>query len=205
MANQAWQITSPGTLTLSDLGPVPKPGPKQALVRMHAVALNYRDILVMEHDPSYPVKTNANLIPGSDGAGVVEEAGEDSRWKNGDRVIVHPNSWKTGIDNRDYRLDRTLGGGDLDGTFQRRMLLNDDQLFRAPQGLSLEEASTIYTAGVTAYRALFYSGRRVGPGTVVLTQGTGGVSCFAIQVSVSLLLKENRSYRCRSPRLPGRL
>lgn len=182
MTYQAWQIASPGKLNLATLSPIPKPGPKQILVRIHAAALNYRDILVINHDPNYLIKGKENLIPGADGAGEVHEVGEGSSWQKGDRVIVHPNSWMTGHDVADYRLDKTTGGGDVDGTFTQYMLLDDERVFRAPAHLTFEEVSTVVTAGVTAYNGLFYGEPKVGPGTTVLTEGTGGVSCYAIMV-----------------------
>lgn len=185
MANKAWQITPPGTISLNDAGPIPKPGPKQALVRIHAASFNYRDILVIDHNPAYPMKHKPNLTPGIDGAGTVEERGEGSIWKKGDAVIIQANSWKKGNDDRDFDLEKTLGGGQCDGTFRQWMLVEDDDIFKAPKGLSMEEASTIYCAGVTAYRALFYAGRTLKPGMTVLTQGTGGVSCWAIMVSLT--------------------
>jgi NADPH:quinone reductase-like Zn-dependent oxidoreductase len=185
MANQAWQITSPGQLTLTDLGAtLPKPGPKQTLIRIHAVSLNYRDKLVVEHSQDYPIIAEPNLVPASDGAGVVEEAGLGSHWNKGDRIIVQPNAW-TGTDERDYELANTMGGGRVEGTLRRFKIVDDTRLIKAPDGLSFEEASTIYTAGATAYRALFYnSARPLKPGMTVLTQGTGGVSCYAIMVTL---------------------
>ena len=76
-----------------------------------------------------------------------------------------------------------MGGGDVDGTLRRWMVVSDEQVIRAPAGLSLEEASTLFTAGATAYRAVFMAGAgEMGAGRTVLTQGTGGVSCFAIMV-----------------------
>ena len=80
MANQAWKITSPGTLTLKDLGPLPKPGQQEVVVRIHSFALNYRDKLITDQDPTYPLIAKQGLIPGSDRAGVVEEAGYGSKW-----------------------------------------------------------------------------------------------------------------------------
>lgn len=180
--NQAWRITGPSTLTLQSLGPVPSPGPSEALIRIHAYALNYRDKLVISHSPDYPLPTSADLIPGSDGAGIVETAGPGSRWRKGDRVVVHPNTWLRGLDDRDWKFEETIGAGSRDGTFRRWMVVGDEHLFAAPEGLELEEAAGMFTAGVTAYRALFYGGVRVGPGVTVLTQGTGGVSCYGIQV-----------------------
>ena len=152
------------------------------LVEIHAFALNYRDKLVIDHNAGYPLQAKPDLIPGSDGAGIVEDVGSGSVWKKGDRVVIHPNTWITGTDGRDFVFDKTMGGGNVDGTFRRFMVTSDDMLFRAPAELSFEEACTLYTAGVTAYRALFYGGARVQPGMTVLTQGTGGVSCYAIMV-----------------------
>ena len=162
---------------------IPTPGPKQALIRIHAAAYNYRDGLVVDHNPLYPIKHKANLVPCMDGAGMVEEAGEGSIWKKGDRVIIHPTSWLHGSDPCDFKLSECSGCGDVDGTLRRWMVWDDERLIKAPKGLSMEEASTMFTAGVTAYFSLFHGPIKLQPGMTVLTQGTGGVSCYAIQVS----------------------
>jgi NADPH:quinone reductase-like Zn-dependent oxidoreductase len=182
MANQAWQIASPGNLVLNDLGPLPTPGPNEILVRIHAISLNYREILVLDHDPDYPLTAKENLIPGADAAGIVEVAGSESHWKKGDRLVIQPNTWISG-DPRNYIFDQTLGGASEDGTFRRYILVNEERAFRAPNGITLQEASTIFTAGVTAWNVLSYGDPKLGPESTVLTQGTGGVSCYAIQVS----------------------
>lgn len=72
-----------------------------------------------------------------------------------------------------------------DGFLQRYIVWDDNRLVRAPEHMSMEEASSLFTAGVTAYRALFYGPMKPEPGTTVLTQGTGGVSCFAIQIAAA--------------------
>ena len=138
--------------------------------------------MVIEHSPFYPLPTQENLIPGSDGAGTIHSAGPNSRWKEGDHVIIHPNNWIHGSDGRDWEFAETLGGGSKDGTFRRWMVVDDQHLIRAPDGLSLKEAAGMFTAGATAYRALFYGGIEVKEGVTVLTQGTGGVSCYGIMV-----------------------
>jgi NADPH:quinone reductase-like Zn-dependent oxidoreductase len=51
-----------------------------------------------------------------------------------------------------------------------------------PEHLSLEEAATLPCAGVTAWNAL-YEAAALRPGDVVLVQGTGGVSIFALQIA----------------------
>ena len=199
--NEAYQIISPGTITLTTLkDPLPAPttlGPTQILLRLHAFALNYRDKLVIDHNPSYPLATTPNLIPGSDGAGVVFAAGSASRWKQGDRVVVHPNTWLTEPDERAWRFAGTMGGGACQGTWRRWMVLGEEQVFAAPGGgVGLEAAAGMFTAGVTAWRALMGNGEvEVGPGVRVLTQGTGGVSCYGILVSAGAL---ERSWCVRS-------
>lgn len=182
MANSAWQISSPSVLTSSSSSLIPKPGRHQALVRIHAVSLNFRDILVLDHSTTYPISAKKDLIPCSDAAGIVEEAGEGSSWTKGDRVIPVPNTWVDG-DNRNYEFQKTAGGGEKDGFFAQWIVQDDALLVRAPENLSLVEAATLFTAGLTAFRALFFGPAVTEPGTTLLTQGTGGVSCFAIQVS----------------------
>lgn len=201
MANQAWQITSPSVLTLTTLSDTPpSPGPNEVLVRIHAVSINSRDFLVVDHCPLYPLATGADLVPCSDGVGTVEGVGTSSKWKKGDRVIIHPNTWTTGSDIRNFKFAEVMGGGAVDGTLRRWMLADEARLTKAPEGLSIEEAATVYTAGVTAFHALYYDTVPVHPGMTILTQGTGGVSCYAIMASVwilmqrcALLTSENRS------------
>ncbi|EMC91324.1 hypothetical protein BAUCODRAFT_571065 [Baudoinia panamericana UAMH 10762] len=183
MSYQAYQLTSPNTLTLTTLSSIPKPGPNQALIRIHAVALNPRDNAVISNSPSYPLRPKPNLVPCCDGAGVVETPGSSSIWRVGDRVILHGNTWMTGNDPRGFVLKDTLGSGENDGALQQHLVFDDARLVRAPEYLSMEEASTFFAAGLTAYRALFHGPRPLEKGMTVLTQGTGGVSCYAIQIA----------------------
>lgn len=147
------------------------------------VALNARDLLVLTSSPLYPVATSAGLVPCSDAAGIVEEVGAESVWTVGERVILHPNSWLEGQDERDFDITRVFGGGKEAGTLTEYMVVGDERLIRVPEHLSLEEASTLPTAGSTACHSLFFLPEQpVGEGTWVLVQGTGGVSTIAIQV-----------------------
>lgn len=183
MSNQAWQIASPGKLVLNDLSPIPSPGPKEVLVRVQAVSLNYRDIVIIDHSPDYPVRAKDHLVPASDAAGTIEAIGSSStKWKKGDQVIVAPNKWLEGNDPRDFDMQGVLGSGEHDGALQKYLVVDERYLIPAPKNWSLEEASTLWTAGVTAWRALVDGEPKFEKGVTVLTQGTGGVSCYAIQV-----------------------
>jgi NADPH:quinone reductase-like Zn-dependent oxidoreductase len=73
-------------------------------------------------------------------------------------------------------------GASVDGTLRSVGAFDEQGLVLMPKGLSFTEAATLSCAGVTAWNALFgLSGRRLTPGQWVLTQGTGGVSIFAVQ------------------------
>src|ERR1700761_3356075 len=72
---KAWQIQTFGIdqLVLADL-PQPRPARGEVLIRIHAVSLNYRDLLMVLG--RYNPKLAVPRIPCSDGAGEVVEVGE---------------------------------------------------------------------------------------------------------------------------------
>ena len=153
------------------------------LIAFRTVSLNARDLLVLTSSSLYPVQTSAGLVPCCDAAGVVEEVGPGSTWKAGDRVIMHPNSWLRGRDQRDFDVTRVFGGGVEGGVLAEYMVVGDERLIRVPEHLSLEEASALPTAGGTACYSLFFLPEQpIGKGSSVLVQGTGGFSTSAIQV-----------------------
>lgn len=49
----------------------PTPADDEALVRIHAASLNYRDLAIANSDIAYPAETNLPVVPLSDGAGEV--------------------------------------------------------------------------------------------------------------------------------------
>jgi len=73
--------------------PIPTPGPGTVLVRIRAVALNFRDLLTIADSPLYPTRSLPGLIPCNDGAGEIISTGLGSSWVNmiGDVVIFVPN------------------------------------------------------------------------------------------------------------------
>ena len=169
--------------------PKPQPGRGSALVRLRAASVNFRDLLIIADSANYPVRTSAGLVPCSDGAGEIEAVGPDSRWRVGDKVVLMQNQgWLEGEDPAAFSIDSALGGGEMQGTLQQYRVVQDEWLVRMPRNLIFEEAAALATAGGTAVQALFHAGLK-GQGEealkekTVLTQGTGGVSCFAIQLA----------------------
>lgn len=73
-------------------------------------------------------------------------------------------------------------GASVDGTLRTIGAFDDQGLVSMPEGLTFIEAATLSCAGLTAWNALFgLPGKQVTAGQWVLTQGTGGVSTFAVQ------------------------
>src|SRR5215469_4293100 len=161
----------------------PRPGPKEVLMRVRASSLNYRDLMVLKGGGRGPTKLG--VIPLSDGAGDVEAVGEGvTRVKVGDRIAgcFHAR-WYGGPIKPDYLTDRL--GANLDGMLAEYAVLNEEALVQVPSHLSFEEAATLPCAAVTAWVALT-GHRSVTAGDTVLTQGSGGVSIFALQFALLL-------------------
>jgi NADPH:quinone reductase-like Zn-dependent oxidoreductase len=160
--------------------PAPTPGPGEVLLRMRAASLNYRDLRMVEG--SYNPRQKLPLVVGSDGVGEVIARGPGvSRVALGTRVCpIFARDWIAGEPDRE-RLRSTLGGPH-DGTLAELVVMPAESVVAVPEHLSDEEAACLPCAGVTAYNALITQGG-VTAGDVVLTQGTGGVSIFALQIA----------------------
>ena len=160
-------------------GPEPEPGPGQVVVRMRAAALNYRDLLVVHGGYGSKQRTE-NLIPLCDGAGEVAAAGAGvTRFKAGDRVMANPfRDWISGPPTEE-KLASSIGSM-LDGCLSEARLFDEAALVATPSHLNDIEAAACPCAGLTAWSAIVTQGA-VAPGDVVLIQGTGGVSLFALQ------------------------
>ena len=157
-----------------------QPGPGEIRVRVRASSLNFHDLgVVSGRTPSADGR-----IPMADGAGTVEAVGEGvTGFAEGDSVVsLFFPDWQDG-EPRIGDFSRTPGDG-IDG-YAREVVVTPAHWFtKAPDGWSHEEAATLTTAGLTAWRALFVDAG-VKPGDDVLVLGTGGVSIFALQMAVA--------------------
>jgi len=178
---KALQLAAPGGLDhlhLTTLPDAPPPAAGEIQVRIHATSLNYHDLLVV----SRPGATADGRIPMADGAGVVTAVGAGvTEFAVGDAVVstFFP-QWLSG---RRVPSDFKLVPGDgVDGFACEAVTRPATAFTHAPRGWSHEEAATLTTAGLTAWRALFVNGR-LQPGDTVLVLGTGGVSIFALQMA----------------------
>lgn len=156
--------------------PAATPGPGEAVVRIRAVAFNYRDLQVVGGQR----QVRLPLVPLSDACGEVTAIGEGvERVAVGDRVMpVFVSGWRTGP----LPIADSLPtfGGPLDGTLREEAVFAAEDLVAVPEHLSDAEAASLPCAAVSAWNALFVAAG-VKPGDRVLIQGTGGVSLFALQ------------------------
>lgn len=154
----------------------PVAGPGELLVRVRASSLNFHDFAVV----AGLIPVAEGRVPMSDGAGEVIAVGEGvSGFSEGDTVVslFFPN-WDRG--EPDLTALMGVPGDHTDGFAAELVAMPASAFTRAPAGYSVDEAATLPCAALTAWRGMF-SKAGVKAGDWVLTQGTGGVSIFALQ------------------------
>lgn len=148
----------------------PEPGPGEVLVELKAAAVNRRDLLVRTGVYPFPLP----LVPGSDGAGVRRDTGEE--------VVILP-ALRWGPDEAAPGEGFEILGGPTDGTYAELIAVPRENVFPKPAGFSWEEAAAFPLAALTAYRALFTRANLKGGETVLVLGAGSGVSTFAVQLA----------------------
>lgn len=150
--------------------PDPQSARGEAVVELKAAGVNRRDLLVRTGIYPFPLP----LIPGSDGAGVRRDTGEEV-------VILPAVGWGEREDAPGP--DFAILGGPRDGTYAELIALPEENLFPKPAALSWEEAAAFPLAAVTAYRGLFSRGGLQAGETLLVLGAGSGVSTFAVQLA----------------------
>ncbi|MFC4404747.1 zinc-binding dehydrogenase [Gracilibacillus xinjiangensis] len=145
-------------------------------VQLKTAGLNHRDLMI-----KHRVGSNEEAyILGSDGAGVIVEAGANvSRFDIGDEVIINPGlNWydKSEAPPADFEIV----GVPFHGTFAERIVISEDFIERKPKHLSWEEAGVFALSGLTGYRALITQGQLKKTDTLFIPGAGGGVNSFII-------------------------
>jgi NADPH:quinone reductase-like Zn-dependent oxidoreductase len=152
---------------------------------LRASSLNYHDyMLVIGRMPA-----RDGLIPMTDGAGEVLAVGEGvEEFRVGDKVIsIFFPDWVDGAPRNvplSHAFEHVPGDG-IDGCARELMVAPATAFTHAPRGFSDLESATLVCAGLTAWRALVVDGC-LKAGDIVLVQGTGGVSLFALQFAKAM-------------------
>jgi NADPH:quinone reductase-like Zn-dependent oxidoreductase len=157
------------------------PAAGEIKVRIKASSLNYHDYIVVVGG----IPTPDGRIPMSDGAGEVLAVGEGvTEFRVGDMVVstFFPN-WLDGLPS--MAGFAAVPGDGADGFAVEEVTAPATSFTHAPFGYSHAESATLTCAGLTAWRALVPEGN-LKAGDVVLVQGTGGVSIFALQFAKAM-------------------
>jgi NADPH:quinone reductase-like Zn-dependent oxidoreductase len=180
-----WQFKTGAKGLELALATVPRPAPArgQVAVRVHAVSLNRRDLLMLEGRYGRSGAPDGS-VPLSDGAGEVVAVGPDvTRFKVGDRVAsIFFARWIGGGPSAEATA--SARGGNADGMLSEVVVGDAASFVAIPAHLSYEEAATLPCTGVTAWVGLFRRGG-LKAGDYVLLEGTGGVSVFGLQFAAA--------------------
>ncbi len=183
---------------------VPELGPNEALIAVMASSINFNTVWtsIFEPLPTFAfLKRRGKMselharhdlpyhIMGSDAAAVVLRVGPGvTKWKPGDRVLVHCND----VDlqgpegHNDSMLDAQQGIWGFETNFgglSDISLVKANQLMPKPEHLSWEEAASGPLVSSTAYRMLVgKNGANMKQGDTVLVWGaSGGLGGYAVQ------------------------
>jgi zinc-binding alcohol dehydrogenase/oxidoreductase len=163
-------LVQPGDTLSFETVPDPVAKPGEVIVELKAAAVNRRDVWVRKGVYPFPLP----VIPGSDGAGVRRDTGE--------QVVILPSlAWGEREDAPGPQF-RILGGPD-NGTYAELIAIPEANLFPRPRRFSWEEAAAFPLAAVTAWRALFTKGGVQQGDTVVILGAGSGVSTFAVSLA----------------------
>jgi len=147
--------------------PTPKPEANEVLIRVTAAGINPVDWKIREGYLRDRLPYQFPIILGWDAAGVVERVGTAVHdFEVGDRVMT-------------YARKPTVQWG----TYAEYVSVPVGQVASVPRGLSLEEASVLPLAGLTAYQALFDAVKLHEGQTILIHAGGGGVGGYAVQLA----------------------
>ena len=148
----------PETLRLEEV-PDPVAGPGELLVQVHACAINYPDVLIIED--KYQFRPARPFAPGGEVAGVVGAVGDGvGDWKVGDRLIAYH------------------GHGGL----AEKAAVPAAHAFPLPDAHSFAEGSTLLITYATVIHALWDRGRLKAGETLLVLGAAGGIGIAAIEL-----------------------
>ena len=173
-------------LRLADV-PEPEIGPHDALVRVHAAALNHLDLHTRRGIPG--LKLPMPHIGGSDVAGVVEKVGSEveQTWL-GRRVIVNP-ALACGRCSFCRAGEQSLCdvfkimGEHTTGGFAEYLAVPATNLYAIPDSFSFSDAAAVPLVFQTAWRALIGQAQLTTGESVLILGAGGGVATAAIQIA----------------------
>lgn len=166
--------------------PPPMIGPGMARVRLLAASVNRVDVYM--RDSGAGISHTLPQTMGVDGVGEIVEIPEGCGHVVGDRVILYPYEFCGRCryclaGDQPLCTTARIFGEHRDGTFAEEIVVPVVSLVPLPQDASIQGASALGVAYLTAWRMVFGK-TPTGPGHTVLVQGAGGgVSYAAMQLA----------------------
>ncbi|MFD2206718.1 NADPH:quinone oxidoreductase family protein [Kiloniella antarctica] len=136
--------------------------PTKLVVRVHAAALNFSDLLMVED--KYQVRPPRPFTPGQEVAGVIVSAPKGSGWGIGDRVA-----------------SKVIWGG-----FSELVEVRTDMAFRVPDNITFAKAAALPVAYITSMVAFFDSTKVQPEDTVLVHAAAGGVGLAAVEIAKAI-------------------
>lgn len=153
------------------------------LVRLKAASINHHELWSLQEKK---LKSDSNIIMGSDGAGIIMEVGSGvNNLKRGDEVIINP-SLNWGENNKVQGEGYEILGFPTNGTFAEYIAIDQQYICPKPEHLSFQESAALPLAALTAYRAFFNRGEFEKGDRVLITGIGSGVALFALKFAVAL-------------------
>lgn len=152
---------APEDLVVDELAD-PVPGPGQLVVRVHAAAVNFPDVLLIAG--RYQVKIPVPFVPGSELAGEVVAVGAGAPFRPGQRVAATTPT----------------------GAFAEQALLDAAAATPIPDGADFASAAAFGVTYRTAYHALRSIAAVTRGDWVVVLGAAGGVGLAAVDLAVAM-------------------
>ncbi len=168
--------------------PIPNIKQNQCLVKIEATALNHLDIWVRKGIPGVPLP----MIMGSDGAGTIEQVGQDvSDFSTGNRVLIQPLTYcgkcRWCNQNKENYCEKWgIFGENQDGTQCEYMAINADHLRIIPEGMNFKEAAAFPLVAETSYTMLIDRAKIKPEETVFVWGASSGIGSMAIQIAKAM-------------------
>jgi NADPH:quinone reductase-like Zn-dependent oxidoreductase len=167
----------------------PKPEIKdtEVLVKVKATSINMIDTVMRKGYPGLQI--SFPHIPGGDISGEVVEVGSGvSKFKPGDRIVSFPivlsdKENPKFADNPQLNFGWKFFGMHIPGGYAEYVAIPESSLYKIPDNVSYEKASTIPTAGLTAIHAIDTIANLQKGDTFLVWGGSGGVGTYAIQLA----------------------
>ncbi len=183
------QHGGPEVLEYTDF-PTPKPKPGEALIKLHASALNRMDIMVREGWRG--LNLEMPHINGADGAGEIVELNArnslEVKLKVGDRVVINANlgcgqceNCLSGYDNRCETWH--LLGETVRGSYAEFLAIPIRQLLKLPASCEYQQAAAAGLVYHTAWHSLVVRGRITSGETLLIVGAGGGVNTACLDIA----------------------